>query len=96
MTIPGTPEPMTDLEPSIAQGLEDWILAFMKERQYQKHKKVTIYQGGRRLPPDLSFQIAEVVAEMYHVAPNAVAEMLKAGGASFCQPDEPEPDHAEV
>ena len=70
------------LEPEIAQALEHWVIALMHERRGPIGRAgIFIDDKGRK--NDMSYDISEVFAAIYEVAPEAIARMLQSGGASF-------------
>jgi len=65
----------------IADALEEWALAQMRERAGRGVEGVFVTDAGKEM--DTTYAMADFFVMLYEVAPEAITRMLKAGGARY-------------
>jgi len=75
------------LEPEVADALEAWLTALLKERSGRGVEGVFISNTGRKI--DTTYDMVAMFEAVYEVAPDAIARMLQAGAAGFIREHTP-------
>lgn len=74
------------LEPEIAQALEEWVIALMSEREGPGVTVEVVTANGTII--DNSWAIRDCFAAIYTVDPDIIARCLQAGGAAYIREEE--------